>query len=127
MRHNVSGATRYFTDAMKELGMGWSTSKHAVVAPCKDIALAIIAELPHLKIKFVRRPESLGGALGGGTNRNVQVQRGRLNASKVRTSHFQKFCRMAGAKASSKVLRTEGIAAVVCSNAHIGASNSLLH
>jgi len=55
VRHNVSGATKHFTDAMKEVGMEWSPSKNAIVAPCKDTALAIIAH------SHISRYSSRGG------------------------------------------------------------------
>jgi hypothetical protein len=126
VRHHVAGATKYFTEAMREVGMEWSPSKNAVLAAKKETATAIIDKLPNLKIQFVERAKSLGGALGAGTKRNVQVQRSRLAAFRTRKTQFQKFRRMAGAKAVSRVLRTGGIAAMVYGQAITGVSNSML-
>ena len=105
----------------------WSRTKNAIMSPKKQTALAIMAELPGLTIKFVERAKSLGGALGAGTRRNVQVQKARLVAFKARKHQFQKFRRMAGAKAASRVLRTGGTAAMVYGQANTGVSNAMLH
>ena len=122
----VVQAVRIFTEGMQELEMEFSDTKNVCIASSPDLARAIAARLPGLGIKVRRSAKSLGAPVSGGKVRNVEVQRKRLAAFKVRKTLFRKLRRWVGASRTHRVIRTGGAAALVYGGATMGVSNTML-
>ena len=66
VKRTVVGATGHFTGQLQAIGMDFSLTKNVCTASNMDLARAIAAALPQLRVRVERTAKSLGGRPGSG-------------------------------------------------------------
>ena len=106
--------------------MEFSDTKNCCVASCPVLAEAVACSVPKLRMKAQQRPQSLGGALGGGTRRNALLFKQRLQQFVKRRAPFRSLRRVVGARKTFVVLQTGGTSALTYGKANTGVANTML-
>ena len=121
---NLVRFTLAFCRAIRDNLMEVSASKSQCMASSPKLGRRIAAELEEFGIQFQNRVTSLGGALGAGTRRNVQVLRKRLSEFCRRLPRFRKLA--AANVSTGRLLRTGVTSAITYGQAITGVSPSML-